>query len=83
MRALDQALEKKLPVVVNTAYQYAEGSLSLGEVSKLSTAAIGITKDEVTFYMLPGYMTPESYYVIDEAALGTLLNRLGILIVTN
>lgn len=78
LSAFDRAVEKKLPVVANEAYQKVKGTLTLGEVSKLSTEALGMTRENITFHLLPGYMTPETYYVIDDAALKGLWNQLQV-----
>lgn len=73
---IEKSFTYKLPTVFATAIRHVDTSLSPTDIGKLSTSVAGIKNENITFHTLPGYMTREGYFVIDQDKLQDLINNI-------
>ncbi|MEG1585061.1 MAG: LCP family protein, partial [Anaerovorax sp.] len=62
--AVKQCLTFQLPKVAKTVYKNVESDITLGTAVSLATKAIGMSAENMTTYMMPGYPEPESPYYV-------------------
>ncbi|SCY69001.1 LCP family protein [Alkaliphilus peptidifermentans] len=74
--ALEKAFTHRLPVVLTTAFKHINTSFTAPDIVKISTSVAGIKAEDINIYVLPGYMTPENYYVIDQEELDLLISKI-------
>lgn len=69
MAAADRALSFRLPLVANTVFKFVKTSMDLNDVIYYAKSAIGISKENIKTYRLPGRHKNMglSYYLHDPA----------------
>ncbi len=66
--AFRQCIGFELPKIAKTVFKNVDSDVSIGTVTMLATKAVGISRDDIETYMLPG--TPQDHapwYVIPDA----------------
>ncbi|WIF95687.1 LCP family protein [Caminicella sporogenes] len=69
MAAMDKALSFRLPLVANTVFKFVKTSMDLSDVIYYAKSAIGIKKENIKTYRLPGRHKNMglSYFIHDPA----------------
>jgi len=78
MAAAEKALSFRLPVVANTVFKYVKTSMKLDDVLYYAKNAIGITKDNIKTYSLPGKSVNQglSYFIHDPEETKELIMKI-------
>lgn len=76
--AMAKALSFRLPVVANTAFNHIKTDMSLTDVVRLATGAVGMKSDNISMYSLPGEATNSglSYFLHDPQATEELIKQI-------
>lgn len=76
--AWGKALGFRLPVVANTVFKYIDTSMDLGEILVYVKNSVGITKEDLKTYSLPGKSTEKgiSYFLHDPDQVEQLMLKI-------
>ncbi len=77
--AFAQALGLQLPTVAKTVLENVDSDITLGMATKLATKAVGIDRESITTYLLPGEaetVDGASYWFADDEAIGGILTEI-------
>ena len=76
--AMEKALSFRLPVVANTAFKQIKTDMALPDILGLATGAVGMRRDNVRIYSLPGSATEEgiSYFLHDPNASEEMMEQI-------
>jgi LCP family protein required for cell wall assembly len=76
--AAKNILSFKLPVVANTMFQYIKTGMSLPDILYYSKSAVGMTRNDINTYRIPGRVTNMglSYFLHDPAATEELMTSI-------
>lgn len=78
MAAADKILSFRLPVIANTVFKYVKTSMELEDIVYYAKNAIGMTKEDIKTYQLPGRSVNQalSYYIHDPQETKNLIKSI-------
>ena len=74
--SIQKAYTLKLPALINTGYKYVKTDIAAGDLASLTTAVVGMKRDDIRIHKMPGYYTENQFYVIDNEKLSEEINAI-------